>query len=559
MSINAQWLIDQSLLPGFNLLAGDTSLSLDITGINFMDNPDTVPWITPGTFILSTGYNFSYLNDIESLITSLSQCGCSGLGIKMNRYIDKLPDHMIRQANKLHFPILSIPFSSNMSQISELIYHQIFEEEMDYSQQVSFYTLQILKAALQKKSLSSLTTLISKAIHSSVFLTDDTLNLLECSLSENTSSFYPFTQSNPSSLLFSQEITDYFLSTYHSHPLPYISRLIPLSKEDSANTTFEFFSIELSHELLGFLVVMKEPDTIQNIYSFIQNLKPALTIAFQTSLNINEKDRSGKDAFFQKVLSGKVTSSHAIETLCIHTHFPFESNRICLCLQIPEYEPLSIAKRRSFERKLVHYINDFFLDLPGEITCTVFQNIFVIFWMGAHKYNGISLNNICKNIGTALLSKLKENQIDAFLGISPVSSGVSTIRDSYQKALSAITLGSKLHTEKHLFLYFEDSVYHSLFQHYDQAGLIELYNLYIGKLARYDQEKKTELVTTLRSFLDNSCNAIKTARQLFVHRNTIFYRIDQIQSILQVDLSDITVLYLLRTGFYCQELLKIYQ
>ncbi|WP_329013980.1 PucR family transcriptional regulator [Streptomyces sp. NBC_00690] len=45
-----------------------------------------------------------------------------------------------------------------------------------------------------------------------------------------------------------------------------------------------------------------------------------------------------------------------------------------------------------------------------------------------------------------------------------------------------------------------------------------------------------DLVTTLESYLDNACDAQATARDLMIHRSTLYYRLDRVREIVQVDL-----------------------
>lgn len=75
----------------------------------------------------------------------------------------------------------------------------------------------------------------------------------------------------------------------------------------------------------------------------------------------------------------------------------------------------------------------------------------------------------------------------------------------------------------------------------------------LGKLYQYDKETESELVPTLASWLDNNLNIAQTARSLFIHRNTLLYRIEKISSILNTDLKDSNEL------LKYQLALKIYQ
>ncbi|WP_072803414.1 PucR family transcriptional regulator [Rhodococcoides yunnanense] len=48
----------------------------------------------------------------------------------------------------------------------------------------------------------------------------------------------------------------------------------------------------------------------------------------------------------------------------------------------------------------------------------------------------------------------------------------------------------------------------------------------------------TDLASTLESYLDNGADAQRTARVLFIHRSTLYYRLDRIRAVIDADLSD---------------------
>lgn len=60
----------------------------------------------------------------------------------------------------------------------------------------------------------------------------------------------------------------------------------------------------------------------------------------------------------------------------------------------------------------------------------------------------------------------------------------------------------------------------------------------LGIIERYDHENQTDLLKTLEVYLENDCNAQKCGRLLFLHRNSLVYRIHRIQEISGCDLSD---------------------
>lgn len=60
----------------------------------------------------------------------------------------------------------------------------------------------------------------------------------------------------------------------------------------------------------------------------------------------------------------------------------------------------------------------------------------------------------------------------------------------------------------------------------------------LDRLAEYDRENQADFLHTLQIYLDNDCNAQKCGRLLFLHRNSLVYRIRRIQEIGGCDLSD---------------------
>ena len=60
----------------------------------------------------------------------------------------------------------------------------------------------------------------------------------------------------------------------------------------------------------------------------------------------------------------------------------------------------------------------------------------------------------------------------------------------------------------------------------------------LSALSGYDAGHDTDLVHTLRAYFRCDGNVIKTAEALFLHRNSVLYRLAHIEELLEVDLKD---------------------
>jgi sugar diacid utilization regulator len=61
---------------------------------------------------------------------------------------------------------------------------------------------------------------------------------------------------------------------------------------------------------------------------------------------------------------------------------------------------------------------------------------------------------------------------------------------------------------------------------------------YISPLLECDKEKNMELFTTMEQYIISLWNYTDASKKLFIHSNTVKYRIKQSESILGIDLSD---------------------
>lgn len=60
----------------------------------------------------------------------------------------------------------------------------------------------------------------------------------------------------------------------------------------------------------------------------------------------------------------------------------------------------------------------------------------------------------------------------------------------------------------------------------------------VAPLEEHDREKGMDLIATLRAFFASGTNASETADQLFLHRNSLAYRLDRVRELTGLDWRD---------------------
>jgi purine catabolism regulator len=111
----------------------------------------------------------------------------------------------------------------------------------------------------------------------------------------------------------------------------------------------------------------------------------------------------------------------------------------------------------------------------------------------------------------------------AAVGVSELRGGAAGIERGYLEACAAIT-GAGVHRCRPLRLF-------DLVLSRPNPAVRGLSEQILAPLARFDAEHKAGLVETLRTYLATDGSVQATAEQLVVHRNTVRYRVDQIEKL----------------------------
>ncbi len=98
------------VMAGSQVLAGASGLSRPVTRLNVMEVPDIQPWVRPGELLLTVGYPMRDDPDsLGDLIEGLHERGVTALAIKLGRYLDAVPERALAVADRLGFPVVSLP------------------------------------------------------------------------------------------------------------------------------------------------------------------------------------------------------------------------------------------------------------------------------------------------------------------------------------------------------------------------------------------------------------------------------------------------------------------
>ena len=131
-------------------------------------------------------------------------------------------------------------------------------------------------------------------------------------------------------------------------------------------------------------------------------------------------------------------------------------------------------------------------------------------------------------------NKLKnELFIKCVIGIGTVAEHLRSLADSYKDAQTAIEVGKVFDTEKSIINYENLGIGRLIYQL--PTTLCEIFLSEVFKKSAIDNLDQ-ETLFTINKFFENNLNVSETSRKLFVHRNTLVYRLEKIKKLTGLDL-----------------------
>lgn len=191
---------------------------------------------------------------------------------------------------------------------------------------------------------------------------------------------------------------------------------------------------------------------------------------------------------------------------------------------------LSLFKKNVKHAFKHHQVDRIFTEVQGNSLIVLYPN-----------------EKISKDTMISMIKELKtqwdyaHSAIPFNVGIGNTYKSISSFRKSYKEADKAIKLIPIIQPDNDTnYLFFEDTGFYSLlFSIEDNHQFTKFINQQLGSLIEYDQINNSNLCNTLEVYLQNSKNIGLTSDALFIHRNTLRYRLDKISALLNEDFENL--------------------
>lgn len=139
------------------------------------------------------------------------------------------------------------------------------------------------------------------------------------------------------------------------------------------------------------------------------------------------------------------------------------------------------------------------------------------------------LNHIAKTIVDTMNA---EAMVDIRVAYGTVVAGLRGVSKSYKEAAMALDVGRVFYKECNILAYNQLGIGRLIHQ-----LPVSLCNMFLKEVFGDSSEElfEEEILSTVKVFFENSLNVSETARKLYIHRNTLVYRLEKIQKMTGLD------------------------
>lgn len=203
-----------------------------------------------------------------------------------------------------------------------------------------------------------------------------------------------------------------------------------------------------------------------------------------------------------------------------------------------EPEPIAETKLYILHEHAKEWLKHSNLD----IICSIWNNRYIVFLCPTH-FDAQTLeadqgwDRHLNNIRRHQRDIANRFNISASFGIGR-KYPLSEVHKSYQEALIALNI-SKLTGKRHFVKHFLDLGLFTILNYEDSELAKQFCRSVLGKLLDYDSTSKGELLLTLKNLFDTNFDSNETAKKMYIHSNTLRYRMKKIEELTNMKLEKI--------------------
>ena len=274
---------------------------------------------------------------------------------------------------------------------------------------------------------------------------------------------------------------------------------------------YQFFKVYDDHRLEFILLVKGDSDDVYMIGKLTTFQIQNLLVAY--------KERYDKDNFIKNLLLDNLLLVD-IYNRAKKLHIETEVRRVVFLIETKHEKDTNALEtvRSLFAGK----VKDF-------ITAVDEKNIIIVKELKSNE----GYNELHKTARVVLDMLNTEAMTQVNVAFGTIVNEIKDVSRSYKEAKMALDVGKIFYSDRNIIAYSNLGIGRLIYQLPMPICKMFIKEIFDG---RSPDDFDEETLTTIAKFFENNLNVSETARQLYIHRNTLVYRLDKLQKSTNLDL-----------------------
>lgn len=523
------------------LVAGARNAGNIIQHIDTMEVPDIRPWLRKNELLVTTAYAIK--DDIPALarlIEALAEVKAAGLVIKPARFIGELPEAVVKVADELGVPLIEIPADIPFIEITHPLMKAILSRQARYLEYSETVHRALLRVELEGQGYSSIAATLSSLLDASILVYDSDFNVVAAA-------------GDPEVVPTAEQRL-------------FLSKLNGQGRTRIGDSSWEYCCqpVRVKRKVLGYIAVSEKNKQLNDMeLTALEHACTTVALEIAKQQAVLEASKRLEMDFFDDLLDGSVQVEEVAERRARALGWPVGRPFYVIVAHLDDFEEKSVRAEgehfaQTVKQRMVRAAEQAIaLQLgPGheQASAVLMRGDSLVCLVPATEgstQKGVSAARAVQRAIAGVDSKLTVSA-----GVSGVCKKITKVPSAYREARSAASISRALYGGGGLAHINDVALYALLLESVERPLLDSFCKRVLGPLLEYQEETAVPLIETLETLISCNGSRLKTARKLFIHRNTLAYRLRKAEELLGKGLADSEHLLTLSVALKLQRILS---
>lgn len=491
--------------------------STEIKNVSVIEVEDFYTWIRGGELALTTLQSFPTKELQIKVVDQLAKGGAACLAFHPTDQKYCLHNEAIEYAKKCNFPILMFQSSMPYIDVIEAVFDVIKYKQNTLLQKSALIYQKLTEYLLLESSVDKMIELLCNSIQKPIILTDINLDTVSC-----------FTLKGNISLdLDTIQLKEYLNQKETFHTLLGKSYLEINTVNENNPNQWLVAPIIVKNEIDKYLFIQGEIK--QEDYAAIEQTIATLSIDSLKRKSIKDEKQNLMLELINELLEKETPEINSIEQKGNKLGINIHNEKHIIVVTFEEFENPSFFENNQL------FIENIKKQISSNLERSVLYSSDFIAWYNQELviFTSLTQRHQLQNFVVLVKKNIETNfnQFSFCIGISNIHASPLNLRKGYNEAKAAIKINNQI-ASNNVITFFNDIGFYQILTDISNDRYIKtFYTSILAPLLDTNEEKSTEFLNTLEAFLNSNQSFKDTSKLLFVHVNTVKYRIQRIKEI----------------------------